>query len=202
MDRMDREPTSVGTDNWPHIPTEVAAATASARRIATLTDNGQDLRFLAARRGALSLASSVGAELVLFDVTSATVGTNPYGRGPVSSDNEELYSAGERLLGPAELELLGREYLSVQLHEASDAGVHCAAWLAHGDGLTSLPEFVARFQPDVIVAPETLDGAPRLVGASLEIDPVLEAAGDRPVILATVESLRLAGAREDDAASR
>jgi hypothetical protein len=165
------------------IPSEVAVAVAGARVVGAPTSDRDD-EWSAAGRGAIRIASEIGARVVLADVSTRSWFTTPYFAGGVAADTEGV-SSGDGPVGRAELELLGRHYLVAQLDEAVAADVEAQAWLATKPGIRSLPIFLDRFpQIGVLVVPP-LDHPSflqRLGGDT--IDGVRARIGSRALVLA------------------
>ena len=131
---------------------DVIAAVRGARVIGAPTTNAGDA-WSWARRPAVALAKSVGARLILGDVSTRSAWTTPYGSGAFGADRGEPYSDGTTLVAKEELALLGRDYLLDQLHEAEADGVEAGAWLADRPGVLALDRFLELFDVDALVVP-------------------------------------------------
>jgi hypothetical protein len=167
------------------IPADVAAAITGARLVGAPTSDKED-QWSASARAAIDVAREVGARVVLADLSTRSWLTSPYLAGGVAADTEG-YSSGERSVGRAELEALGRQYLVAQLDEAAAVGVEAEVWLAPKPGISSFPMFLERFpEIDVLVGPPLDDPSlrQRLIGDTM--DGVRARAGDR--ILVVVQS--------------
>jgi hypothetical protein len=131
---------------------DVIAAVSGARVIgAPTTDAGDAWSW--ARRPAVALAKSVGARLILGDVSTRSAWTTPYGSGAFGADRGEPYSDGTTLVAKEELALLGRDYLLDQLREAEAEGVEAGVWLANRPGVLALDRFLELFDVDALVVP-------------------------------------------------
>jgi hypothetical protein len=178
------------------IPADVAAAAAGARVIGAPTSNRED-EWALARRGAIRIASAVGARLVLADVSTRSWFTTPYQVGAMTADTEGM-SSGTGSVGRAELELLGRHYLVAQLDEAATGGVEAQVWLATKPGIRSLPIFLDLFPDiDVLVTPpfDHPSLQQRLGGDT--IDGVRQRIGARDLVLAHTDGRLTLDRRED-----
>jgi polyisoprenoid-binding protein YceI len=138
------------------------SAAAGARRIMVVTDNGHGFPFTRARRAAIGLAGTVGAELILYDRSAESRFVSAYPEGGFLPGLDG--TPGECLLGRDVLESLGRSYLAAQLREAEDAGVRAQAWLPLHCGHRGLRECIERFRVDLLVVPESLGSHPILLG--------------------------------------
>ena len=118
-------------------------AVAGASLIAAATDDGVRRRMPAyARRAACSLASLVGARVLLFDRSRESWTVIPPGRGP---------------LDRAAVESLGTdyEYLLNQIDEAAEDGVEVQVWLTAEPPFQGLDEVIRKYPDiDVVVAPD------------------------------------------------
>lgn len=162
---------------------DVARAVERARRILAVTDDGTEPAYERSRRVAIELARRADARLLLLDRAAESVLTDPYGRGPFTSDNE-TWSSGERPLRRNEAEALGRHYLNEQIDRAAEAGVEAEAWMPHGGAAADgVREALERFEVDAVVAPaDPPQGlVDRLKGGWL--DGLRQWAGDVPLVL-------------------
>lgn len=139
-------------DYAPVVPAEVEAALRGAQLVGAPTSDKDD-EWATARRGAIRLARSIGARLILADVNARSHFVSPYGAGPTTADTGGRYSTGDRAVGRHELELLGRHYLVEQLDEAAAAGVVAEVWMATKPGIASLVMFLELFPLDAVVTP-------------------------------------------------
>jgi hypothetical protein len=182
---MDRPETA--TDAQPFdasVPDDVGRAVEGARVILAATDDGTEPAYVASRAVAVQLAQRAGARLLFMDRSAESMLTDPYGRGPFTSDNE-TWSAGEGALRRNEAEALGRHYLNEQIDVAAQAGVEARAWMPHGSGAggDDVREALERFEVDAVVVPaDPPEGlVEKLRGGWL--DDVRGLAGDRPLVL-------------------
>ena len=144
------------------VPGRFQAATAaqahaldrSSSLILVVTDDGSDPAYARTRRAAIELASTGGGRILFYDRSAESRFVDPYASGPLTSDNEG--SHGERMLEPAELRSLGRDYLSEDIGEAAARGVPAWAWLPRRTGARAIAEAVERFGCDLIVVPAEL----------------------------------------------
>lgn len=169
-------------DNEMAIQSEVLEAVHGARLVGAPTSR-QDDEWRASARAAIRIASTIGARVVLADISTRSWVTSPYMAGGVAADIEG-YSSGQGAVGRGELAALGRDDLVAQLDEARAAGVEAEMWLAPTPGIKSLPKFLERFpEIDVLVGPP-LDHSgfwQRLGGDTIE--GVRARTGDIPLIV-------------------
>jgi hypothetical protein len=134
------------------VPAAVLAALNGIDLVGAPTSNAED-EWAVARRGAIRVARTAGARLILADVSTRSLFVTPYGSGSTTADTGDSYSAGDRAVDRQELERLGRHYLVEQLGEAATAGVNAEVWLATKPGARSLVMFLERFPIDALVTP-------------------------------------------------
>ncbi len=118
------------------------------------TDDDSDPAYTAAREAGLDRAASRSAGVILYDRTSESKLTNPYPSGPWSDEDDALSPASE--LEPETLRDMGRGYLAEQVLEGRRRGVPVRAHLAVDTGATALADAVDRYQPTMIVFPESI----------------------------------------------
>lgn len=133
---------------------KVAPALDRSSLILVVTDDGSDPAYARTRRAAIELARTSGGRILFYDRSAESRFVDPYASGPLTSDNEG--SHGERMLDPAELRALGRDYLSEDVGEAAASGVAAWAWLPRRTGARAIAEAVERFGCDLIVVPAEL----------------------------------------------
>jgi hypothetical protein len=182
---MDRPETAADTQPIDaRAPDDVARAVEGARVILAATDDGTEQAYVASRAVAVQLAQRVGARLLLMDRSAESLLTDPYGRGPFTSDNE-TWSAGEGPLRRNEAEALGRHYLNEQIDVAAEASVKARAWMPHGTGAGGgdVREALERFEVDAVVVPaDPPEGLVEKLGGGW-LDDVRKLAGERPLVL-------------------
>lgn len=122
------------------------------RTILLATDDGRDPAYAAMRAPVLRWARDAGARVVLYDRSAESYFVDPYPSGPWTADVEEEPSR-ERLLGPNDLEMLGRHYLAEQVKEGRAAGVDAHGWLPTKPGPAGMAEAVGRFEVDLVILP-------------------------------------------------
>lgn len=172
------------------IPAEVLAETKGARTVAAPTDDGSDGAYRQGRAVAIALCAALKARLVLVDRATESWWIDPYGSGPVTADTDDLYSHGERPLGRAELEALGRHYLVEQLDEAASVGVEVEVWLGRDPRFRTLREALERTPVDVVFAVDWLEHPDRAEQRQLRsdfVDRLREAAGARTVVVLSAD---------------
>jgi Cupin domain len=170
-------------------PTIVTAARGAGLIGAPTTDSSDNWSW--ARQPAAALAKTVGARLILADVSTRSMWTTPYGSGGVGAERDAPYTEGTTIVSRAELKLLGRNYLIEQLDAAESEGVDVAVWLADEPGVRALDRFLELFPVDVLVVPP-LD-SPSLVERVL--------GDDMPSIRRRMENRLLLVANEDGSLS-
>lgn len=120
------------------------------------TDDGDDEAYTRSREAGFELAADDRAGVILYDRTSESKMTNPYPSGPWSDEDDAVSPSEE--LSPEELRELGRGYLADQMVAGRDRGVPTRAHLAVNTGAEALQDAVRRYQPRVVVFPETVKG--------------------------------------------
>lgn len=119
------------------------------------TDDGRDSTVAPAREAALRWARSHDARVILHDRAAESYFVDPYPSGRWTADVEDGPSR-ETLLGPRDLELLGRHYLAEQIVFARRAGVDAHAWLPPRPGTAGMAEAIRRFGVDAVVLPDSI----------------------------------------------
>lgn len=125
------------------------------RTVLLATDDGRNAGYGAMRDKALAWAREQDARVILYDRTSESYFVDPYSSGPWTADVESG-KGREGLLGPDDLELLGRHYLALQVTGANRAGVDASAYLSSKPGPRGMADVVQRLGVDVVVLPATV----------------------------------------------
>lgn len=144
-------------------------AEADALLYLVATDDGSDPDYATNREVGLRLAKEDGATVLLYDRTSESYLTDPYPVGPWSPESDAVSEDTE--LDQQMLDNLGRHYLLEQWREAEAQGVRVRAHLARGAGAEALADAVSRYEPDLVILPESVDSpslADRISGNSLQ----------------------------------
>lgn len=136
---------------------EGALSLARGSLILVVTDDGSSPSIARARRSAVELARSTGGRILFYDRSAESSFVDPYASGPFTSDNEG--PDGRRMLDPAELRTLGRDYLAADVADARSSGVAAWAWLPRRTGPRAIAEAVERFGCDLIVVPAEIGRA-------------------------------------------
>lgn len=133
------------------------------------TDDGTDPDYRRTREAGMELAESDGASLLLYDRTSESYLTDPYPAGPWSPEEDAVSESTE--LDREMLHNLGRDYLVEQLDESERRGVFTRVHMARGTGAEAMAEAVQRYDPDLLILPQSMDNPSllnRVVGNTLK----------------------------------
>jgi hypothetical protein len=112
-----------------------------------------DDRFAAARRAAMALAESEGAELILYDWDAAGLLGDPLPSVWSAQGTDE--AVPDRLDEEA-LEAAGRDAIARQVVEAKAAGLAASAWLPSERGPDALVKFARDHKAVGVVVPDEL----------------------------------------------
>jgi hypothetical protein len=123
--------------------------------ILVATDDGRDPTVPVARDAALRWAGEHGARVVLHDRAAESYFTDPYPSGTWTADVEGGPTR-EQLLGPDDLEMLGRRYLAEQVAAARRSGVDAHGWLPPRPGVAGMAEAIERFAVTMVVLPASM----------------------------------------------
>jgi hypothetical protein len=107
------------------------------------------------REEGLQLAARDGARVLLYDRSAESRLTDPYDIGPWGADRDGV--GPDTALEPDVLEGLGRRYLADQLRLARARGLDVRAHLPSGTGAAALADACARYAPDLLVLPASMD---------------------------------------------
>jgi hypothetical protein len=113
------------------------------------TDERDDRTYVPVLLAALEIARRSGAQLVLFDRSTASRFTDPYPSGAWTADVDG--PRGDRPLDGTELARLGHGALQRQVERAIQHGVPTRAWLARGTESDALAEAVRTTAADVVL---------------------------------------------------
>jgi hypothetical protein len=125
------------------------------RTVLVATDDGRDPSYAEMRRSVLPWLRDQDARVVLYDRAAESYFVDPYPSGTWTADVEGE-PGRDRLLGPNDLEMLGRRYLADQVLEARAAGVDAHGWLPPKPGPAGMAEAVERFHVDLVILPAPL----------------------------------------------